>query len=125
MVDAGVRLARLLRISETIIGISVVAVGTSLPELAASIMAATKGETDIAIGNIVGSNVFNLGLVLGAAGAIAPFAVPELRYFDLGCMVLFSVVLLPFLRTGFRLNRVEGGTLLLLYAGYIWLLWTS
>ncbi|MBD3347314.1 MAG: calcium/sodium antiporter [Chitinivibrionales bacterium] len=123
MVDAAVRLARQLNISETIIGISVTAIGTSLPELAASIMAVIKKETDIAIGNVIGSNVFNLGLVLGSAGIISPFSVPELRYIDLACMVLFSLVLLPFLSTGFRLNRWEGATLLILYIGYISLLW--
>jgi cation:H+ antiporter len=124
MVDAGVTLARYCGVSDTIIGISIVAVGTSLPELAASLMAAFKKESDIAVGNVVGSCIFNIGMVLGCAGGLSPFAVPELKYVDLGVMFALSLVLLPFLKSGFTLNRIEGAILLLAYAGYMFYLWS-
>ena len=123
LVSSGVTIARFLGVSETIIGISIIAVGTSLPELAASSMAAFKKEADIAIGNVVGSNVFNIGLVLGTAGTISPFSVPDLKLADLGLMLIFSIVLLPFIRTRFVLSRVEGGLFLAGYGTYIWFLW--
>jgi cation:H+ antiporter len=123
LVDAGVVLARFFGVSETIIGISIVAVGTSLPELAASLVAAAKKEADIAIGNVVGSNVFNVGLVLGSAGIISPFSVGELNPVDIGVMLFLSALLIPFLITGLRLNRAEGGILLGSYAVYIYYLW--
>lgn len=123
LVTSGVALARFFGVSETIIGISVIAVGTSLPELAASAMAAYKKEADIAIGNIVGSNVFNIGLVLGTAGTISPLSVPDLKMMDLGLMLLFSMVLFPFIRTGFVLSRLEGGLFLAGYGAYIFFLW--
>lgn len=122
-VDTGAEIARFFGVNETVIGISIVAVGTSLPELAASVMAALKKEADIAIGNIVGSNVFNIGLVLGTAGAICPFSVPDLRAIDIGIMLFLSALLFPFLRTGFTLNRIEGAILLLTYAAYMVFLW--
>ncbi len=123
LVTSGVELARFFGVSETIIGISIVAVGTSLPELAASLVAAAKKETDIAIGNIVGSNVFNIGLVLGTAGAISPFHVAELKLFDIGIVLFLSLLLFPFLKTGLRINRWEGGILLGSYVVYMWTLW--
>jgi cation:H+ antiporter len=123
LVTSGVALARFFGVSDTIIGISVIAVGTSLPELAASAMAAYKKEADIAIGNIVGSNVFNIGLVLGTAGTISPLSVPDLKIMDLGLMLLFSVMLFPFIRTGFILSRIEGALFLAGYGIYIFFLW--
>lgn len=123
MVNAGVGLARFFGVNETIIGISIIAVGTSLPELAASLVAAAKKEPDIAIGNIVGSNVFNIGLVLGSAGAICPFSVPDLKTIDISITLLLSFILIPFLKTGFTLSRIEGMILFLCYAAYIFFLW--
>ena len=123
LIGSGVKTARHLGVNETIIGISIIAFGTSIPELATSVMATAKKESDIAIGNIVGSNVFNIGLVLGGAGAICPFTVPDLARVDVGIMLFISILLFPLLWTGFRLSRVEGLFLLLFYTGYMFFLW--
>ncbi len=123
LVDSGSKLARMFGVSDTIIGITIIALGTSLPELATSIMAALKKEADMAIGNVVGSNVFNIGLVLGTAGVVSPFTVPELQIADIGVMIFLAALLLPFLKTGFILNRIEGGILFLIYIGYMIFLW--
>lgn len=119
LVDNGVLLARSYGISETIIGITVIAVGTSLPELAASIVAALKNEMDLALGNIIGSNIFNFGLVLGSTGCVTAFAVPELQLFDIITMLIISIILLPFLRKGYKLSRFEGAIFLTLYGTYM------
>lgn len=123
LVDSGTSIAEFFGVPKTIIGITIVALGTSLPELAASIMAAVKKETDMAIGNVVGSNVFNIGLVLGTAGTVSPFQVPELKSIDIGIMIFLSAILFPFLKTGFILNRIEGVILFMVYVGYMVFLW--
>lgn len=115
--------ARLLNISDAVIGLTVVAVGTSLPELATSVVAAVKGENDIAIGNVVGSNIFNILFILGVAPLIAPLQNATLSPIDMGMMLFCSVILLPFLRTGWKLTRPEGAFLLFSYAAYTaWLI---
>lgn len=123
LVDNAVTLARSLEVSEAVISLTVVAAGTSLPELATSVVAALRRETDIAIGNIVGSNIFNVLCIAGASGAVAPIAIDGIRMADLFWMVGVSALLLPLLRTGFRLARWEGATLLALYGVYLFLLW--
>lgn len=123
LVDSGSKLARMFGVSDTIIGITIIALGTSLPELATSIMAATKKEADMAIGNVVGSNVFNIGLVLGTAGTVSPFVVNELKSIDIGIMLGLAIILLPFLRSKFTLGRIEGGILFIIYVGYMIFLW--
>lgn len=129
LVWAAVDLAEWFGVSDLVIGLTVVAVGTSLPELAASISAALKREDDIAIGNIVGSNTFNTLAVLGLPGVIAPgpFA-PEVLTRDVPIMVVLTVALFV-MAYGFgssgRINRLEGGTLLLAFAGYQWLVFTG
>jgi cation:H+ antiporter len=122
LVWGSVEIAHLLGVSDLIIGLTIVAVGTSLPELASSVIAARKGEHDIALGNIIGSNLFNTLAVVGIAGAIHPLTVgPEVFSRDL--MVMGGVTISLFLMGwGFRgpgrINRWEGGTLLCVYLGY-------
>lgn len=122
LVDNAVSLARALEVSEAIIGLTIIAAGTSLPELATSVVASLKKETDIAIGNIVGSNLFNVLCIAGAAGLISPIAIAGIRKADLFWMLATSILLLPLMRTGFKLVRWEGALLLALYGTYVALL---
>ena len=116
-------IARSLGVGEAVIGLTVVAAGTSVPELATSLVAAARGQSDIAIGNVIGSNIFNILGILGLASTVQPFSAPGVAPLDLWVMVGFAVALLPLLWTGRRLQRLEGGLLLAGYAGYLWLLW--
>ncbi|ACA88838.1 calcium/sodium antiporter [Shewanella woodyi] len=118
-VDGAVDLAKTFGISEVIIGLTIVAIGTSMPELVTSIVAARKGESDIAIGNIVGSNLFNILGILGITALIHPIAAAGIQDFDLLVMLLLALIVLPFAWTGFRIGRREGGILLLGYLSYI------
>ncbi len=117
-VDGAVNLARLFGVSEVIIGLTVVAIGTSMPELATSAVAALKGESDIAIGSVVGSNLFNILAVLGITAAIHPISADGLEPADFGVMLLLALLMLPFAYTGMRVSRREGVILLLIYIGY-------
>ncbi len=110
-VDGAVDLAKTFGISEVIIGLTIVAIGTSMPELVTSIVAARKGESDIAIGNIVGSNLFNILGILGITALIHPIAAAGIQDFDLLVMLLLALIVLPFAWTGFRIGRREGGIL--------------
>jgi cation:H+ antiporter len=121
-VDNAVEIARYFNISESVIGLTIVAIGTSLPELATSVVASIKGESDISLGNIVGSNIFNILAILGIASVINPISFGSITYIDLSIMMMFAVVLLPLARTGFVIDRKEGLILLLLYVGYIYIL---
>ena len=115
--------AKLFDLSETIIGLTIVAVGTSLPELATSVVAAIKGEKDIAIGNVVGSNIFNVLGILGITPLISPLKNSTLAPMDFGVMLLSTLILLPMMRTGWKLSRWEGALLLFIYVAYtVWLL---
>ena len=121
LVDAAVIFARYFGVSELVIGLTVVAVGTSLPEIAASIVAAVKGERDIAVGNAIGSCIYNILLVLGATGLIAPAGIAvaqSVQNFDLPVMIAVSVACLPILFTGYRMDRWEGAVFLAYYFGY-------
>lgn len=121
LVEGAVTLARALGISELVIGLTVVAVGTSLPELATSILAAFKGERDIAVGNIVGSNIFNLLCVLGLASLVSPAAIsvsPNALAFDFPVMIAVAVACLPIFFAGYRINRWEGLLFLAYYVAY-------
>lgn len=119
LVDGATTLAHQFGISQTVIGLTVVAVGTSLPELATSLIAAVKREGDLVVGNIVGSNILNILCILGIAAAIQPIAAQSLRTLDLGAMMLFAVIVLPFMMNDFVLSRREGALLLISYALYI------
>lgn len=113
-------LARGFGLPEMVIGLTLVAVGTSLPELATSLVAAAKRQPDIALGNIVGSNIFNVLGILGVTALTRPLRIPyEVVAIDLWVMLGFSVVLVPFLVSGLRLGRREGAVLLALYVGYV------
>lgn len=120
MVDGAMVIAEYLGVSELVIGISVVALGTSLPELAAAIVAALRDEADLTIGNVIGSNIFNLLLVLGVVATIGDLVVGDdaLRI-DLWVMVVVSVAMWPLLRTGKEVKRWEGALLLAVYIGYM------
>jgi cation:H+ antiporter len=108
-------------VSELIIGLTIVAAGTSLPEVATSVMAAIRGERDIAVGNVVGSNIFNILGVLGISALVAPSALsvaPAMLAFDLPVMVAVALACLPIFFTGNLIARWEGALFLALYLGY-------
>ena len=118
-----IEIAKLTGLSNTVIGLTIVAVGTSLPELATSVVAAIKGERDIAIGNVVGSNIFNILLIMGVAPLIAPLTGANIQFWDLAALLATTFLLIPFMITGFRLNRAEGVILLAMYGAYTaWLI---
>lgn len=121
LVDGAITFARLLGVSELVIGLTIIAAGTSLPELATSILAVAKGERDIAVGNVVGSNTLNLLLVLGCTSAIAPDGVPvvpEALHFDIPVMVAVAVACLPSFITGSVISRWEGAFFVGYYLAY-------
>lgn len=124
-VDGAVGLARRFGVEETVIGLTIVAAGTSLPELATSMLAAIRRENEIAVGNIVGSNIFNLVGILGVAALIHPLDVAGISRVDLAMMLGTAVILLPLMRSGFRINRWEAAFLLAGYSGYLYYLLTS
>ena len=121
LVDSAVAFARAFGVSDLVIGLTVVAVGTSMPEIATSIVAAIRGQRDIAVGNVVGSNVFNLLAVLGAAGIASGAGLPvseAARNFDLWVMLAVAFACLPIMITGREIARWEGGVFLAYYAAY-------
>ena len=121
LVEAAVEFARVLGVSEVVIGLTIVAAGTSLPEVATSILAAIRGERDIAVGNVIGSNIFNIFAVLGISAGVAPAALavsPALLHFDLPVMVAVAIACLPVFFNGSRIARWEGALFLGLYAAY-------
>jgi cation:H+ antiporter len=118
LVTGAVSIAEAAGMSEAVIGLTILAAGTSLPELATSLVAALRGQSDIAIGNVVGSNIFNVLGILGVTALVRPLAPGGIGPVDLGVMLVLAVALLPLLRTGFRLDRLEGALLLLAYVGY-------
>jgi len=121
VVNAAVSLAQALNISEKIIGLTILAVGTSLPELVTSITAIFKKKDDIAIGNIIGSNIFNIFLILGASSLISPVEYAPVFNIDIYILVLGTLLLLLAMFTGkkYRLDRWQGAVFLLLYTGYV------
>jgi cation:H+ antiporter len=120
LVDSAVTIARDLGLSEAIIGLTLVAVGTSLPELATSVLAALRRQPDLAFGNIIGSNIFNILGIVGLTAVTVPLAVPaEILGFDLWVMLATAVVLAGMAASGWRLSRLEGLTLLGGYALYL------
>lgn len=121
LVEGAVQLARALGLSELVIGLTVIAIGTSLPELATSIIAAFKGERDIAVGNIVGSNIFNLLCVLGLASLVSPASIavsPNALAFDFPVMIAVALACLPIFFAGYSINRWEGLLFLAYYLAY-------
>jgi cation:H+ antiporter len=122
LVDAAVTIARSWGVTELVIGLTIVAAGTSLPEVAASVMAAVKGERDIAVGNVVGSNIFNILCVLGLSSIVSPADIPVSRAameFDMPVMIAVAVACLPVFFAGYRISRVNGACFLAFYAAYV------
>ena len=117
-VNSAVYIAKLCKISDAVIGLTVVAVGTSLPELATSVVAAIKGEKDIAIGNVVGSNIFNVLAICGITPMIVPVHAPGISKVDLAVMILVSVLLYPLMKSQMKISRKEGACLFLIYVLY-------
>ncbi|CCE22226.1 calcium/sodium antiporter [Methylotuvimicrobium alcaliphilum] len=122
LVSGAITIAQSLGVSDLIIGLTIVAIGTSLPELASSVIAAKKGEHDIALGNIIGSNLFNTTAVVGIAGAIHPMTIPEdilIRDWPVMAALTASLFVLGYsYNGGGKINRIEGGLLLSAYLGY-------
>ena len=116
-------IARIIGISEAVIALTVIAAGTSMPELATSVVAALRRQPDIAVGNVVGSNIFNVLSILGLSSMAKPLKSVGITDLDLWTMVAFSVVLLPLLYTGLKIQRWKGALLLIGYGVYLFVLW--
>lgn len=121
IVDNAVILAEMMDIPQSVVGLTVVALGTSLPELATSVLAARRGDVEIAVGNVVGSNIFNVFFILGASALIRPLPVNPAVNVDMGVMTAAGILLFVFMFTGRVriMDRWEGGLALLLYLGYL------
>lgn len=123
LVDNAASIARGAGVSEAVIGLTLVAAGTSLPELATSVVAALKKNPDIALGNIVGSNLFNVLAIAGTTATIHPIVNSSISHIDLLAMLALSVLLLPLARSGMKISRIEGWVLIVCYLLYVgWLL---
>ena len=124
LVSGAVSAAQAIGLSEAVIGLTIVAVGTSMPELATSIIAVRKRQGDVALGNVIGSNIFNILGILGVTAMVKPMAVPpEIARFDVWVMAAAAVLLVIFAKTGWRIARLEGAVMVCLYVGYLaWLL---
>lgn len=119
LVDGAVVLASAAGLSESVIGLTVVAIGTSLPELIACVVAVLRKHADVALGNVVGSNIYNILGILGITAMVEPIAIPpEVARFDVWVMLGVTALLLVQLRSGWKLSRAEGGLLFALYAAY-------
>ena len=120
LVEGGITMARAFGVSEEVIGLTLVAIGTSLPELAASVVAAVRGHADVALGNVVGSNIFNILGIAGVVAIVTPLPVPEqIASFDLWIMIAVTILMVPVLRSGWRLGRVKSALFLVVYVAYI------
>ncbi|MCP2521096.1 calcium/sodium antiporter, partial [SCandidatus Aminicenantes bacterium Aminicenantia_JdfR_composite] len=120
LIRAGVNIALKLGVSQFVIGLTMIAIGTSLPELATSLVGVIKGESDISLGNIVGSNIFNLLFVMGMASLILPLKIESsMLIVEYPIMLLLSFLIFYFLKSKFILNRIEGFVLLFLYCSFI------
>ncbi len=119
VVDGATVVAKSLGLSQTLIGLTVVALGTSLPELVTSIVAARKNEVDMAVGNVIGSNIFNILLVLGIASAISPIAFITENMIDIIILIVFSILVWLFAWTKKEIRRTEGIIMLLAYLGFM------
>lgn len=124
LVDGAVTAAQTIGLSEAVIGLTIVAVGTSMPELVTSIIAVRKGQGDVALGNILGSNIFNILGILGITALVQPMAVPpEIIRLDIWVMAAAALLLVLFARSGWRISRTEGVVMIGLYLAYLgWLL---
>jgi cation:H+ antiporter len=120
LVESSTNIALAIGVSETVIGLTLVALGTSLPELATTVMAAFRKQADVAIGNVIGSNMFNLLGIIGVAALVGPIPVdPEMLRFDIWVMLAASVLIAPFVFRGWYMGRVWGAAFFVLYALYV------
>lgn len=120
LVMGAVDIAQMAGVSEVVIGLTVVAIGTSMPELVTSIIAVRKGQGDVALGNVLGSNVFNILGILGITAVVTPMDIPaEIIRLDIWVMLAATLVMLIFARTGWTISRREGGLFVLAYVGYL------
>jgi cation:H+ antiporter len=128
LVEGAVSSARTLGVSDAIIGLTIVAVGTSAPELVTTVVSTLRGDRDLAIGNLIGSSIYNIGAVLGLTVVVAPHGVPvpdEVLAADLALLVVVTAAAVPVFVTGTRISRIEGGLFVASYIGYLaWLLLT-
>ena len=111
-------LALAFGMSETLVGLTIVAIGTSLPELVTSVVASLKGQNGMAIGNVVGSNIFNLLLILGTSSFVHPIQISVHSFVDLGLLLGVSLIAYALVVTGKEINRFEGGVLVAMYVAY-------
>ncbi len=125
LVTGAVDLARIFGLSEALIGLTIVSIGTGTPELATALMATFRKTPDLAIGNVVGSNLFNIMFVLGIAGLVAPLDGKGISSIDLYVMLGVTILLLPTVWTGRILDRKEGFLFLAIYVGYLYHLWPA
>lgn len=120
LVDGAIEIARYFGVTETVIGLTVVAIGKSLPELVACVVAALRRHGDVVLGNIIGSNIYNLLGILGVTAVVHPISIPpQIASFDIWVLLGSTVLLGLFLRTGWTLKRWEGGVFIALYAAYV------
>lgn len=117
-----VELAKRMGVSDIVIGLTIVAVGTSLPELFTTVYAAIKKEADIALGNVVGSNIFNILGIIGVASVVNPIQTTSIKLIDLSMMLIFSIAVFVVSKTGLKIQRTEGIILLLVYLAYVYYL---
>lgn len=118
LVGAAVDIALALGVSHAVIGLTIVAVGTSLPEFVTSVIATMRGYGDIAIGNVVGSNIFNILGILGVTALVQPLDMGAISWFDVGTMIALAALVTVFITTQGRLSRIEGGILFTIYVAY-------
>lgn len=123
LVTGAVSVATAAGVSEAVIGLTLIAAGTGLPELATTVVAAAKKETDLAVGNVVGSNIFNVLCIGGAAAVVKPIRAQDIEGIDLGAMIAVSLLVLPLCWSGLRVRRREGLLLLACYGAYLYAIW--
>jgi cation:H+ antiporter len=125
LVSGAVSIAQAVGLSEAVIGLTIVAIGTSMPELVTSIIAVRKGEGSVALGNVLGSNIFNILGILGIVGLFQPMQIPsEIARLDVWVLCATTVLLVAFARSGWTVSRREGGLFVLAYAAYLAVLLT-
>ncbi len=126
LIDGAVNVARTFGVSEAAIGLSLVAIGTSLPELVVVVIAALKRHPEVAVGGIIGSNIFNILAVLGLTAIIQPIHIdPVIAAIHLPILMVTTIIIVPFLITNWRISRIEGLVLVIAYVAYLWLLLTG
>jgi cation:H+ antiporter len=123
-INGAVTVATFMGVSNVVIGLTIVAFGTSLPELATSVVAAVKNQGDVSIGNVIGSNIFNLLFILGFTATLFPISTGDINVIDLIVMIATSLLIIPMAWMGGKITRPEAGFLLLVYFGYVYYLYT-